>query len=41
MLASESVNNINVDDDIKEVIKESNDIVIEKINNLILNYYRM
>lgn len=35
MLASESVNNINVDNDIKEVIKESNDIVIEKINNLI------
>ncbi|PPS21649.1 tetratricopeptide repeat protein [Brachyspira murdochii] len=35
MLASESVNNINVDDDIKEIIKESNDIVIEKINNLI------
>ncbi|EKV56662.1 TPR domain-containing protein [Brachyspira hampsonii 30446] len=35
MLASETINNINADDEIKEIIKESNDIVIEKINNLI------
>ena len=35
MPVSESINNINLDNEIQNIIKENNEIVVEKINNLI------
>ena len=35
MTSDNTINDINIDNDIKEIVKESNDTVIEKINNLI------